>query len=305
MVALFTVHELGLIELLRERFTRVALPQVVFDDLQNLGFETRTLRQRSGVFGKADDGSYIMSDIPEGWWTSWQERVEAVLALARTLEFLPSYGLLDGENVESVPTLTPAGAGSIWIGGEDGGQIPLLVSDDLTLSKIAAAFDVKSVNTQDLVLEAYRSGALGNVEYTTIVERLAAMNYWYVRVRSRDIIGSFEQNGYATTAGTRAMFRTLEGPECDEDAAVNVMVDVVVGLFSRTVPGHFEVILALVLATLQKGRETRSVLSKFERAVEEERRLSPSARQKILESIAFYRWGGITRSGSGLIVVRY
>ena len=255
MVALFTVHGLGLIDLLRERFERVALPQVVFDNLQNLVFEARTLGQRSGFFGKADDGSYTMSDVPGGWWTSWQERVEAVLAFARTLELIPSYGLLDGENVELVPTLTPAGAGSIWIGGEDGDQAPLLVSDDLALSRIAAAFGVNAVNTQDLLLDAYRSGALGEAEYTTFVELLAAMNYWYVRVRSGDIIGSFEQNGYATTAGTRGMFRTLEGPECNEDAAVNVMVDVVVGLLSRTMPGQFDLILALVLATLQKGRE--------------------------------------------------
>ena len=264
MVALFTVHELGLIELFRERFERVTLPQVVFDDLQNLGFEARTLGQKSGFVGKADDGSYTMSDIPESWWTLWQERVEAVLAFARTLELVPSYGLLDGDNVELVPTLTPAGAGSIWIGREDGDQVPLLVSDDLALCKIAAAFGVNAVNTQDLLLDFYRSGALGDVEYTTFVDRLAAMHYWYVRVRSRDIINSFEQNGYATTAGTRGMFRTLEGPECNEDAAVNVMVDVVVGLLSRTVPGQFDIILALVLSTLQKGREASPVLLKFE-----------------------------------------
>ena len=305
MVGLFTVHELGLIDLLRERFERVALPQVVFDNLQNLGFEARTLGQKSGFFGKADDGSYTMSDVPVGWWTLWQERVEAVLAFARTLELVPSYGLLDGENVELVPTLTPAGAGSIWFGGEDGDHVPLLVSDDLALSKIAAAFGVNAVNTQDLLLDSYRSGALGEVEYTTFVERLAAMHYWYVRVRSGDIIGSFEKNGYATTVGTRAMFRTLEGPECDEDAAINVMVDVVMGLLPRTVPGQFDIILALVLSTLQKGRETSPVLLKFERAVQADARLSIGARRRILESIAFYRWGGITRSGSGLIVVRY
>ena len=304
MVALFTVHELGLINLLRERFERVTLPQVVFDNLQNLVFEARTFGQRSGFFGKADDGSYTMSDVPGGWWTSWQERVEGVLSFARTLELIPSYGLLDGEIVELVPTLTPAGAGSIWIGGEDGDQVPLLVSDDLALSKVAAAFGVNAVNTQDLLLDAYRSGALGDAEYTTFVERLASMNYWYVRVRSGDIIGSFEQNGYATNAGTRGMFRTLEGPECGEDAAVNVMVDVVVGLLSRTMPGQFDIILALVLSTLQKGRETSPVLVKFEQALQVHPRLSIRARQRILESIAAYRWGGMTRSGSGLIVLR-
>ena len=305
MVALFTVHELGIIELLRERFERVTLPQVVFDDLQNLAFEARTLAQKSGFIGRANDGSYTISDVPEGGWTWWQERVEAVLDFARTLELVPSYGLLDGDNVELVPTLTPAGAGAVWTGGEDADNVPLLVSDDLALSKIAAALGVAGVNTQDLLLDSYRSGRLGDAEYTAFVERLATMNYWYVQVRSGDIINSFERNGYVTGAGTRGMFRTVEGPECAEDAAVNVMVDVVVGLLSRTVPGQFDIILALVLSTLQKGRETSRVLLKFEQAVHKDGRLSSAARQRILESIVAYKVGGMTRSGSGLIVVRY
>ena len=305
MVALFTVHELGIIELLRGRFERVALPQVVFDNLQNLAFEARTLGQESGFIGRANDGSYTISEIPEGGWTWWQDRVEAVLAFARTLELVPSYGLLDGDNLELLPTLTPAGAGAIWTGGEDDEKVPLLVSDDLALSKIGAALGVTAVNTQDLLLDSYRSGTLGDAEYTTLVERLTAMNYWYVLVRSGDVINSFERNGYVTAAGTRGMFRTLEGPECTEDAAVRVMVDVVVGLLSRTVPGQFDIILALVLSTLQKGRESSPVLSKFEQAVQVDGRLSSLARQRILGSIMAYKVGGLTRSGSGLIVVRY
>ena len=224
---------------------------------------------------------------------------------ARTLELVPSYGLLDGDNVELVPTLTPAGAGAVWTGGEDADNVPLLVSDDLALSKIAAALGVAAVNTQDLLMDSHRSGTLGDAEYTTLVERLTAMNYWYVLVRSGDVINSFERNGYVTGAGTRSMFRTLEGPECTENAAVSVMVDVVVGLLSRTVPGQFDIILALVLSTLQKGRETSPVLSKFEQAVQVDGRLSSPSRQRILESIMAYKVGGMTQSGSGLIVVRY
>ena len=305
MVALFTVHELEIIELLRGRFERVALPQVVFDNLQNLAFEARTLGQKSGFIGRTNDGSYTISDIPEAGWTWWRDRVEAVLAFARSLELVPSYGLLDGDNFELLSTLTPAGAGAIWTGGEDAEKPTLLVSDDLALSKIGAALGITAVNTQDLLLDSYRSGTLGNAEYTKLVERLTAMNYWYVLVRSGDVINSFERNGYATAAGTRGMFRTLEGPECTEDAAVSVMVDVVVGLLSRTVPGQFDIILALILATLQKGRESSPVLSKFEQALQVDGRLSSLARQRILESIMAYRVGGLTRSGSGLIVVRY
>ena len=51
-VALFTVHELGIIDLLRDRFGGVSLPQLVFDDLQNMAFNLEMTGQPSGFIGK-------------------------------------------------------------------------------------------------------------------------------------------------------------------------------------------------------------------------------------------------------------
>ena len=203
------------------------------------------------------------------------------------------------------PTLTPAGAGTVWAGEENLVGNELLISDDLALSKVASAFGINSANTQALLIECGRSGALSWADYSRSVERLASMNYWFVRIRSEDITNSFEAHGYVTTRGTRAMLRTLQGPDCSEDAAVTVAVNVVVDLSSRTVPGQLDLIMGLILSTLQRGRETSPVLMKFQEEIKNDSRLPPMTRQQVLASISAYQIGGITRTGHGLIVLRY
>ena len=232
MVALFTVHELGIIDVLRQRFERVALPRLVFDDLLNTSFNTDAMGLGDGFIGKTNDGRYTMSEITEDERNRWKASVESMLTFAGSLAIIPSYGLLDAPRdvQELFSTLTTAGAGSIWAGEENFVGRELLVSDDLGLSRVANAFGTGAVNTQALLLECRRSGALSGDGYSPMVERLAAMNYWFVRIRAEDIISSFETNGYVTTHGTRAMLRTLQGPDCLEDSAVTVAVNVVVEL---------------------------------------------------------------------------
>ena len=305
-MALFTVHELGIIDLLLDRFARVSLPQLVFDDLQNMAFNLKLMRQASGFIGKTESGRYAISDISEDAQQRWHEEVEAIRDFARSLELVPSYGLLDTPDVEQLlSTLTPAGAGFVWVEDPDSPGHPLLVSDDLALSKVANAFGTNTVNTQALLLELHQSGRLNNADYSRLVERLTEMNYWFVQVRAEDIISRFETHGYVTTDGTRAMIRTLRGPDCLEDSAVAVATNLVVGLSSRTVPGQLELILALVLSTLQQGRETSPVLSKFQEAIQSDGRLPPLTRRRILSSIMSYHVGGMTRAGHGLIVLRH
>lgn len=307
MVALFTVHELNVIDVLRKRFDRVAVPRLVLDSLSHLSFNTKAMGQTHGFIGKTEDGYYTMSEITEDERNRWKATVESVLAFAGSLETIPSYGLFDAprDDQELFATLTTAGAGSIWAGEENFFGRELLISDDLGLSKIANAFGIHTANTQALILECWRSGALNGDDYSRIVERLAEMNYWFVQVRAEDIISSFVKSGYVTTNGTRAMLRTLQGPDCSEDSAIIVAVNVVVELASRTVPGQLDLIMGLMLSTLQRGRETSPVLMKFQEAIRDDSRLTPLARQEILASISAYHIGGITRTGHGLIVLRH
>ena len=191
----------------------MVLPQLVFDGLHAWAVETRMRGGKAGFIGRTADGRYTMSEPSENEWSEWRKKVESVLDLAGSLDLVPSYGLLDVADVEqAIAVFTPSGAGSIWAGQEGDGVVPVLVSDDLALSKVARAFGMDAVNTQAILLECLRSGALTAGDYSRFVGHLAAMNYWFVRVRSDDIVNGLSESGYASTDETRAMLRTLQGP---------------------------------------------------------------------------------------------
>ena len=89
MIALLTVHKLGLAELLRKRFQRVAIPQQVFDEIQNYVYTMRLDRNPSSYIGKDEEGRYTMTDIPGEIWKRRQEYTLSVLELAESIERIP------------------------------------------------------------------------------------------------------------------------------------------------------------------------------------------------------------------------
>ncbi len=58
MLALLTIHELGLVGHLRRRFRRITVPQAVLDELRQLVYETTMPKRPRGYMGKNLDGSY-------------------------------------------------------------------------------------------------------------------------------------------------------------------------------------------------------------------------------------------------------
>ena len=120
LVALFTVHKLGLADHLRTRFLQVAVPQHVFDEIQNIANMTRFWGPHAGYMGKSADGRYTLSEVSEAMWTNWQEYVASVLDLCESFERIPSYKALDTNDIEAhVDTLTPAGASAVYAGEEN------------------------------------------------------------------------------------------------------------------------------------------------------------------------------------------
>lgn len=305
MVALFTAHELGIADRLHDRFSRVLVPQLVLDVLQNLAFSVKMSRPTSSFLGKGGDGRYFMHELPETEWVQWRQFVSSMVEFAESFERVPSYGLLNVDDVGQIQsTFTLAGAGSVWAGGSKLLEGLLLVSDDLVLSNLARAVRGGAVNTQAVLRELDRCGSIDRGEYSRLVERLATMNYWFVQVRAEDILRSLAANGYVTNDGTRAMIRTLEGPESSEDSAVGVAVDLAVELVMIPLPGQFELILERVLAALQRGRDLSPVLHKFQSAIRSDRRLTPSGRSRILSSAAAYDLMRMMTLGRGLYSLR-
>ena len=288
MVALLTVWELGIEEQLRKRFQRITVPQQVVDELHATFFNTQEMTPL-GYLGSDGNGQGILTEVSEQDWTDWIAYVRSVLELAESLERTASYGLLNtDDSAQLFDILTRAGAGAVFAGSEQSGSELLLVSDDLTLSSVARSFGINAVNTQAVLEELRRSDAITNEEYSSLVERLAQLHYWFIRVSAEDILSSLEVSGYATTEGSRAMFRTLQGPDCVEATAISIVADVIIGVADKAGYEQLQLILSMALGTLQHGRMTRRVLLQFRNKIASGLTLSPRARAQILQTVDVY-----------------
>ena len=156
LVALLTVHELGLAEKLYARFPRIAVPQFVIDELQKLHAETAMGPPSTKWLGKNADGRYGLTEASDEFWNAWKKFVESLLKLAESFERMATYRLLDSAEVESLmDALTPPGVGALLASEEEPTNRLVLVSDDLGLTGAGRMFGIKSANSQD-ILESLR-----------------------------------------------------------------------------------------------------------------------------------------------------
>ena len=292
MVALLTVHKLRLADYLRTRFSRITIPQLVFDEIQNDVDRMRMEPAPSGHMGKDGEGRYRLTEMTEDVWKEMQAYARAVLELADTFERIPSYSLLDADDPQGAfEVLTPAGAGAIFAGDEQFEVRPVLISDDLPQANVARWLGLGAVNSQALLMELLRSNVISAEEYSSKIEELVLMNYWFVRIGVEDILWSLEANGYQTSPGTRAMLTTLGGPDCSEEAAAYVGAEVIATLAKAKGPRvqqQFDLLLDLVLAAIRHGRHTDLVLLKFKAEIAEKLTLAPLQYDWILQAVDFY-----------------
>lgn len=290
MVALLTAHRLGITEHLRKRFLRVLIPQLVYDELQNVVNTMRMNRPPVAYLGKDEAGRYTHTELPEDNWVERQEYAETVLELADSLERIPSYPILDSKDPEELmDALTPAGAGAVLAGDELPVTKQVFVSDDRFQSDIARSLGVGAVNSQLLLFELARSGVITYEEYSSHIEQLARMNYWYVRIGPLDILQRLEASHYRITEGIRSMLRALQGPDCSEDAAASVAAEIIASIAKKSLLQPLgEQLLSLVIAEMRSGRHTNQVLIKFKREIAVRLNLAPLQCARILRMIDLY-----------------
>ncbi len=268
LVALLTVHRLGLADHLRTRFSQVAVPQHVFDEIQNIANMTRFWGPHVGYMGKSVDGRYTLAEVSEDMWTEWQDYVASVLDLCESFKLIPTYKALDTNDIEShVDALTPAGASAVYAGKEKAVGNSVLISDDLGLSSVARWLGIGVVNTQAVLQELLDSNMVSDEEYSAWIEQLVSMNYRFIRVAQEDILRRLKANGYVTTVGTRKMIKMLEGPDCPLESAVIVASAVIAELSGKTQPSQVGLITMAFLESLRQGRDSAVALLAFRHAL--------------------------------------
>lgn len=184
--------------------------------------------------------------------------------------------------------MTAAGAATAHFGYEEIDPKCLLLCDDYPLSEYARSIGTNCVNTQAVLLELNRSNFISDEEYSRFVEQLVELNYRFVQIRGEDIVRRLEAAGFSTTHGVRAMLKTLEGPECSEDAAMSVAADVMFGIDGKSLTEQTELIFSMVVATLKQGRDPVSVLLRFRDVLDSRLALAPFTRDRLIESLNFH-----------------
>ena len=290
MMALLTVHRLNLSQHLKERFSRVAIPQHAFDELQNTVYDMKTSKNPSGHIGKDSLGRYAVAEMPVAVWAEKQDYAQSVLELAESFERTASYRMLPANDADMfIRALTPAGAGAVYAGDEQSAVSLVLISDDLFQANAARLIGVGAVNTQALLVELLRSGFMTDQEYSSRIEQLVVMKYWFVRVRAVDILHCLEANEYRITVGSKMMLRTLRGPDCTEDAAASIGAELVASLVKGPLlQQQIDNVLSLVVAEMQRGRDTNQVLLKFKNGISLRLKLAPLQCAQILRTVNLY-----------------
>ena len=287
ITALLTMHELNLLDHAQLRFSSVSIPQFVFDEVQSEAIQIKLSGVPKGVMGKNEDGRYTFTEITEDAWKDWEKYAFSVLESAKTLRRIPSYPILSIDKPqEFLEFLKMSGMGTIYLGDEKFETDSILVSDDLALSRIARANGFGVVNSQSILEELLHSDIISDEIYSSKIEELTLMNYWYVRVNANDILRSLESSSYRTTQGTRAILKSLRGPYCAADAAANVATNVINSLSKiPLISDQYELLVFTVLSEIRRGRLSNSILQTVEDKIHNRLILNPVKLQPVFRVI--------------------
>ncbi len=287
LVALAAAYKLGFGEHLRSRFARVAVPQHVIDELQDVHSKAAVFRPQ-GRLGITEHGALFLAEHSKEQAEEWLDYTGKLLSFAESFARIPSYRMLDDDYSEPLmEMITAQGVGTIYSDDRIDGDPLVLVSDDLGLATIAQAMGRKVANSQDLLAELRRTGHIPADDYSASIEQLASMHYSFVSVESGDIVQRLRQNGYMSSEGIRAMLRGLRAPECSDESAIRVAAQVLVELADDVPLARLSLILELLMAEIRVGRDSQQVLEQLRQMLATSRKmlLMPWVSKALMSSI--------------------
>ena len=286
IVALLTFHELGVVDELLARFGRIVIPQYVIDSVRE-EYIAADRDPISGRLGQRGDGRYQFVEISDENRREQREFVHRVLALVDSCEPGTSYRMLEVGELDDIQGMTLAGVGTVLADVNQDDQHLVLVCDDFPLAEFAREMGTAATSSQAVLRELQNADVISSDRYSELIERLASMNYTFLRVSADDIVRRLRANGYQTTDGTRAMLRTLRGPECSDKAAVSVAAATVAEVAQSLSEPNLTLFVALVMSALHAGREFTDIWSPFRVALERNNRLAwvPPIRSTVLSIV--------------------
>lgn len=288
--ALLTLEHLGLTDRLLSLFTEVLVPQAALDEINQELVDVRLSGPKAGNIAR-DGARYAYQEETA---ESWQSQIAS---LERMRDFInsqtkvvPVTGALEMGRERFDKLSQAVGEGSlaaILVAKEHGA---LLYADDLGLSHLARNEEgVESVWTQTMLVLARERGAITAEEYREALLKLMLANYYNAFFTEDDMKWVLRRNNFGLTGEVTRMVGFLQGPECDEDAAVIIASELIRYVWLQSaVEQQRWLFLDFGLNALVKGRNGGAVLAKLKRHVRAKFALLPLDLPRILQSIGLW-----------------
>jgi tetratricopeptide (TPR) repeat protein len=283
--AILTVDYLGIGDVLSKGFDRLCVAQSVLDHLQEQILREEIGPSTAGTLGKHGE-HYTRSEITP-------EQQAAHLAKLRGLRDF----VLNKTTVVSMPAaldfrrseiedfeqaLGESGFGSVLAARSL--KLPLF-ADDLFLRRFAkVTWSVNGVWSQQVLLDLRRRGQLDEPTYHRLVVQLAVANYAFLSIDARGLLQLLRDEEFKLNPRVTRVFQLLKGPDCDEDSAIRVGLDLLrlVWLEGGLLQHQRHLVLDLLLSGLFAGRPRRRVLSKLKAGLPSRFPLAPQYAIEIL-----------------------
>lgn len=254
-IALFTLRHLRLLEHLTRLSPKVLVAQAVIDEIRE-SIEEELRRKGGGSIGKAGE-KYFMQDFSDEFVEGrvrCLEEIQAFIGSNATAVEASAAIDLGTARLEELETLLGKGAIASIYGAKDKGAV--LISDDGKLKEVARKdFEIHASGSQALLVLFRRHGLLTEDEYHQHVAALAIANYHFIFFEARTLVWATESEAARFSPSVPALLRSLSGPECSQESAVQVVADAIRGVWlTPGLPERKTMFLDLALNALAKGR---------------------------------------------------
>jgi hypothetical protein len=291
-VSLMTIHALSLADEVVSTVGRLGIAQATIDLL------TETLHKRSAISRRGfmtltkEGQHFVRREVTEAEVESYLLSLETLIKwIDDNCDILPWSPELSTKREERKELLELIGDESLDTILAASDPARALYSDDLRLRQLAKAdFNVDGLATQPILLRAVEAGIIDREKYNKAVVRLAAAGYLHTRIDGESLLEAARQADWSLAFPFVSITWLLRGPDCDENAAIQVVADFLKQLWAQPMlPRSTDYLVFRLLDELGTGRDVFQVTEKLLASVNQRFLVNPIAQSEVAKLIVAWR----------------
>jgi len=289
--ALLTAARLNILDKVSETYADIIVPQHVVDEVLNTLAEWKLEPQGMYYWGK-QNGYYVEHKGPPEYRKELSKLLETIVDFIKSKATIKGCPALLEYEPDTLGRLSEALGKPILASGTLAEQLSLPLWVDDLASRLATRNErqIDCVSTQCVLSDLLSRQAIAAPVYSSYVNQLLGWNYWFIRVRSEDLIVFLEEQNFAMTNGFLKRLQNLAGPECTLDSAIDVAAGMVMTAHQRNWPlSIIDLLLDALIGVVVRGRDPRTSLSRLEQRFRAGLQTSSLIKDRILVSIVLWR----------------